>query len=175
MVDAGSEAFFFGVVGAMIGAVAALGSAALVRLWRRPRGSYRHGGGAEVDLADLSSCSSLLADHRSERRSLGRRDTHDSLDSLESMQRCEYEGRVLLSVLRNAFDPVRIGAITRHGTAPVQVSRLQKVLGTAPRSSQAKINQDRGLVCYPWRGHTDRALACVFDGHGAQGEHIAEV
>lgn len=167
------EAILVGVVGAMIGAVAALAAAALVRMWRRPRRGYRVGG-TEVDLADLSSCSSLLADHRSERRSLtSRRDTRDSIESFESMARCE-EGRVLLSVLRNVYDPTRIGTVTRHGTAPVHVSRLQKVLGGASSSCRAKINQDRGLVCYPWRGHTDRLLACVLDGHGASGEHIAE-
>lgn len=56
-----------------------------------------------------------------------------------------------------------IGTHTRHGIMP------------GPRGySAAKINQDRGVVLWPYNGSYNEALLAVFDGHGAKGELIAE-
>ena len=63
------------------------------------------------------------------------------------------------------FDPKKIGVLTRHGIAPAR---------TGGGGSKAKINQDRGLVCWPFNGSHNQALLCVFDGHGVQGERISE-
>jgi len=63
-----------------------------------------------------------------------------------------------------AFDTSHIGTCTRHGIAPLP----------GRRGAKAKINQDRGLVCWPFNGSTAQALLCVFDGHGRHGERISE-
>eukprot|EP00316_Scyphosphaera_apsteinii_P008375 CAMPEP_0119310726 /NCGR_PEP_ID=MMETSP1333-20130426/19888_1 /TAXON_ID=418940 /ORGANISM="Scyphosphaera apsteinii, Strain RCC1455" /LENGTH=454 /DNA_ID=CAMNT_0007314961 /DNA_START=94 /DNA_END=1458 /DNA_ORIENTATION=+ len=56
-----------------------------------------------------------------------------------------------------------IGTSTRHGVMP------------GPRGFvAAKINQDRGVVVWPFNGSYNEALLCVFDGHGAKGEIVAE-
>ena len=61
------------------------------------------------------------------------------------------------------FDRARIGTHTRHGIMP------------GPRGfSAAKINQDRGVVCWPFNGSYNQALLCVFDGHGSKGERASE-
>ena len=63
------------------------------------------------------------------------------------------------------FDDVKLGILTRHGIAPAR----------GPTSmSKAKINQDRGVICWPFNGSHDQALLAVFDGHGLQGERISE-
>jgi len=56
-----------------------------------------------------------------------------------------------------------LGNATRHGIAPGPDGR-----------SLAKINQDRGVVHYPFNGSCNEALLCVFDGHGGSGEKVAE-
>ena len=43
-----------------------------------------------------------------------------------------------------------------------------------PGGSVAKINQDRGLAIYPWRGDANAALFGVYDGHGRIGEKVSE-
>mgnify|MGYP006090641375 CR=1 FL=1 len=63
-----------------------------------------------------------------------------------------------------AFDTSHIGTCTRHGIAPLP----------GRRGAKAKINQDRGLVCWPFNGSTAQALFCVFDGHGRRGEKVSE-
>jgi hypothetical protein len=61
------------------------------------------------------------------------------------------------------FDRARIGTHTRHGLMP------------GPRGfSAAKINQDRGVVCWPFNGSYNQALLCIFDGHGSKGERASE-
>mgnify|MGYP002038610369 CR=1 FL=1 len=40
--------------------------------------------------------------------------------------------------------------------------------------SAAKINQDRGVVCWPFNGSCNQALLCIFDGHGSKGELVSE-
>ena len=61
------------------------------------------------------------------------------------------------------FDRSRIGTHTRHGLMP------------GPRGyNNAKINQDRGVVCWPFNGSYNQALLCVFDGHGSKGEKASE-
>ena len=62
------------------------------------------------------------------------------------------------------FDDAMIGTVTRHGIAPAR----------GAGGSKAKINQDRGVVCWPFNGSHNQALLCVFDGHGMQGERISE-
>ena len=57
----------------------------------------------------------------------------------------------------------QVGTHTRHGIMP------------GPRGfSAAKINQDRGVVCWPFNGSYDQALLCIFDGHGSKGERVSE-
>jgi protein phosphatase 2C family protein 2/3 len=61
------------------------------------------------------------------------------------------------------FDKARIGTHTKHGMQP------------GPRGiGAAKINQDRGIVCWPFCGSLNEALLCVFDGHGPKGEKASE-
>ena len=62
------------------------------------------------------------------------------------------------------FDDAMIGTVTRHGIAPAR----------GAGGSKAKINQDRGVVCWPFNGSHNQALLCVFDGHGMQGERISD-
>ena len=57
-----------------------------------------------------------------------------------------------------------IGTVTRHGIAPAR----------GAGGSKAKINQDRGVVCWPFNGSHNQALLCVFDGHGMQGERVSD-
>ena len=57
----------------------------------------------------------------------------------------------------------RIGTHTRHGLMPGQRG-----------FTTAKINQDRGVVCWPFNGSFNQALLCVFDGHGSKGEKASE-
>jgi len=64
------------------------------------------------------------------------------------------------------FDPTLIGTLTRHGIAPAR--------GPGGIASKAKINQDRGIVCWPFNGTHNQALLCVFDGHGINGERLSE-
>jgi len=64
------------------------------------------------------------------------------------------------------YDPKKIGVVTRHGIAPAARG--------SGHTSKAKINQDRGIVCWPFNGTHDQALFCVFDGHGFGGERISE-
>lgn len=78
----------------------------------------------------------------------------------------ELSGRGSASASRRSstpFDRARIGTHTRHGLMP------------GPRGfSAAKINQDRGVVCWPFNGSYNQALLCVFDGHGSKGERASE-
>ena len=60
------------------------------------------------------------------------------------------------------FDKNRIGVFTKHGLRP------------GPRGGGvAKINQDRGVVCWPYNDSFNEALLCIFDGHGEHGERVA--
>ena len=59
------------------------------------------------------------------------------------------------------FDPALVGTCTRHGLKPV---------GGA---AEAKANQDRGLVCWPFNGSRAEALCVVLDGHGQLGERVS--
>ena len=61
------------------------------------------------------------------------------------------------------FDPYKIGSLSRHGIAPVRGG-----------AAKAKINQDRGMVCWPFNGTHDQCLLAVFDGHGLSGEKISD-
>jgi len=75
----------------------------------------------------------------------------------------ELSGRMGSRRSSTPFDRARIGTHTRHGVMP------------GPRGfSAAKINQDRGVVCWPFNGSYNQALLCVFDGHGSKGERASE-
>ena len=67
--------------------------------------------------------------------------------------------------METPYDPKQVGCLSRHGIAPARLANA---------TSKAKINQDRGMVCWPFNGTHDQALLCVFDGHGMQGERISE-
>lgn len=56
-----------------------------------------------------------------------------------------------------------IGTHTKHGMMPAMRG-----------GGAAKINQDRGVICFPFHGSFDEALLCVFDGHGPKGEKASE-
>mmetsp|Transcript_27353 Transcript_27353/g.76762 ORF Transcript_27353/g.76762 Transcript_27353/m.76762 type:complete len:347 (-) Transcript_27353:774-1814(-) len=59
-----------------------------------------------------------------------------------------------------------VGTYSCHGVEP----------GLRQGETSAKINQDRGCICYPF-GASDsemtQALFCVFDGHGACGDKVS--
>ena len=57
----------------------------------------------------------------------------------------------------------RIGTLSSHGLKP----------GRDGRASD-KINQDRGLITYPFNDDKQAALFCVYDGHGVYGELVSE-
>ena len=46
--------------------------------------------------------------------------------------------------------------------------------GPKGSGAKAKINQDRGVVCWPFCGSYNEALLCIFDGHGRKGEQVSE-
>lgn len=71
------------------------------------------------------------------------------------------------------FDPARIGTVTRHGLRPAKIPHWRRAIGGGATTT-AKINQDRGLVCWPFRGSVEEALLCIFDGHGTKGERVSE-
>ena len=66
------------------------------------------------------------------------------------------------------FAPEVVGTYSCHGVEP----------GIRAGETSAKINQDRGCVCYPFGPDTEggdvMALFCVFDGHGMSGERLSE-
>ena len=71
---------------------------------------------------------------------------------------------VIAERLSAQFDADRIGTFTLHGVMP----------GPKGTTSKAKINQDRGVVCWPFCGSYNMALLAVFDGHGSRGEKASE-
>ena len=66
----------------------------------------------------------------------------------------------------STYDSATICALTCHGIAPAR--------GVSGVSSKAKINQDRGVVCWPFNSSHNQALLCIFDGHGLQGEVVSQ-
>ena len=64
------------------------------------------------------------------------------------------------------FPPEVVGTYSCHGVEP----------GIRVGETSAKINQDRGCVCFPFGPHVKgkpMALFCVFDGHGSQGDKVS--
>ena len=57
----------------------------------------------------------------------------------------------------------KIGTLSSHGLKP----------GSDGRAND-KINQDRGLITYPFNEDKQAALFCVYDGHGVYGELVSE-
>uniref|UniRef100_A0A7S2RGY9 PPM-type phosphatase domain-containing protein n=1 Tax=Rhizochromulina marina TaxID=1034831 RepID=A0A7S2RGY9_9STRA len=64
------------------------------------------------------------------------------------------------------FSPDRVGTFSCHGIEP-------KIAANGV-SVDAKINQDRGGIQFPFAGRHDMAFFCVMDGHGRGGEKISE-
>jgi len=62
------------------------------------------------------------------------------------------------------FPKEKIGLNSNHGIKP----------SGAFSGSTAKINQDRGLVSYPFCGDPRQMLLAVYDGHGLHGELVSE-
>lgn len=101
-------------------------------------------------------------------------DENNDDDALPSRGSVVYQSRELQSKRLSAegrrsaksavFDKTSIGTCTKHGIAPVP----------GGRGAKGKINQDRGVVCWPFNGSTSEALFCIFDGHGRKGELISE-
>ena len=65
--------------------------------------------------------------------------------------------------LLDGIKPHRIGTFSSHGIKP-----------GANGTAFAKINQDRGLLTYPFNEDAHMALFAVFDGHGSNGEQVSE-
>ena len=83
--------------------------------------------------------------------------------SSSKLNKSDSKGALRTASPFDCFDKSRIGTHTRHGVMP------------GPRGIvAAKINQDRGVVCWPFNGSFDEALICVFDGHGSKGERVAD-
>jgi len=64
--------------------------------------------------------------------------------------------------LPDAAETAAIGSITSHGSK------------WDSKGKHTEINQDRGCVVTPFAGDETALLACVFDGHGPQGEQVSE-
>jgi len=65
--------------------------------------------------------------------------------------------------LPDAAETAAIGSITSHGSK-----------WDSKGKKHTEINQDRGCVVTPFAGDETALLACVFDGHGPQGEQVSE-
>jgi len=68
------------------------------------------------------------------------------------------------------FDLTQVGTYSCHGVEP----------GMRQGETSAKINQDRGCICYPFAAEHPKkpldmkvALFCVYDGHGALGDEVS--
>jgi len=57
-----------------------------------------------------------------------------------------------------------VGTYSCHGVEP----------GQRQGETHAKINQDRGCVVYPYGPEGKYAMFCVYDGHGANGDKVAQ-
>jgi len=65
------------------------------------------------------------------------------------------------------FPAKYMGTFSCHGVEPGRAENGEDTI-------HEKINQDRGCVVYPFRSSVDEALFLVLDGHGEQGDRIAE-
>lgn len=61
------------------------------------------------------------------------------------------------------FDVERVGTYSCHGLEP----------GMRNGETTSKINQDRGAVCHPFADDPNKALFCVYDGHGVMGDKVS--
>lgn len=96
------------------------------------------------------------------------------------------ERRLSMSQQQDATQRVRrlsiYGSAGAEGLQPSEVRSPCSTCGAktmggfepVPGGSVAKINQDRGLAIYPWRGDVNAALFGVYDGHGRIGEKVSE-
>jgi len=62
------------------------------------------------------------------------------------------------------FPKTVVGTFSCHGTEPSR----------RPGAPAAKINQDRGMVSYPFAGNDAAALFACFDGHGLSGDSCSQ-
>ncbi|EOD22343.1 hypothetical protein EMIHUDRAFT_255131 [Emiliania huxleyi CCMP1516] len=64
-------------------------------------------------------------------------------------------------------------AMPRHD--PVSSSTSALPVSPSKAGHAAKPCQDRGIVHWPFNGSENEALLCVFDGHGKNGERVADL
>jgi len=83
-----------------------------------------------------------------------------SFIALETEQRNPPYGNRAYEPLPTEF----VGIHSNHGIKP-------RGIGTG---AVAKINQDRGVISYPFAQSSDQLLVGVYDGHGPHGERISE-
>jgi len=78
-----------------------------------------------------------------------------------------------LSVYGGAADEEKVPSVV---TSPITTcgSRTLGGLEPVPGGTSSKINQDRGLALWPFRGEEDDALWGVYDGHGRIGQEVSE-
>ena len=75
-----------------------------------------------------------------------------------------------------------LGTFSCHGITPAEEAEpddmLRLMMGGGCDDTSGKIhqktNQDRGCVVYPFNSSTSDALFLVLDGHGDQGDRVAE-
>jgi serine/threonine protein phosphatase PrpC len=80
------------------------------------------------------------------------------------------------------FPPHILGTFSCHGIAPAEEAEpddmMRAMMGAGSDDNKGKIhqktNQDRGCVVYPFAGSSTSALLMVLDGHGDQGDRVAE-
>jgi len=121
-----------------------------------------------VETGPVTSKELMKEQYRMGRRSSANRDS-DLFSSMGSrVMGGFFSGLMRRSSLEVPFDRSRIGTYTRHGIAPVG-DGVSEALGAS------KINQDRGVVCWPYNGSPSEALLCIFDGHGQHGEKLSEL
>jgi len=80
-----------------------------------------------------------------------RRSSHESLDESDGSPSFPKSGPRPAAVKPTPFDQTRIGTYTRHGIAPKP----------GARGGKAKMNQDRGVVCWPYNGAENEVQLCA--------------
>lgn len=89
----------------------------------------------------------------------------------------------LQQAFKAPFPPHIMGTFSCHGIAPAEDAEpddvMRALLGAAgDNDSKGKVhqktNQDRGCVVYPFAGSDSSAFLMVLDGHGDQGDRVAE-
>ena len=88
-----------------------------------------------------------------------RRGSFVSPEHVPEMPRSARSNQLKMNSIRHE----KIGTLSSHGLKP----------GFDGKAND-KINQDRGLITYPFNEDKQAALLCVYDGHGVYGELVSE-